>query len=107
VIDITPATDASSEVTIGDNVRLRWTLDAQADPADIMIIVLDGLGNAINSYSGPDLKEVKVESNGERLWRYEATHVLKAITSRIEFDLDDGVNRAVDTATLSANPKLT
>lgn len=102
-IEVTPAVDPKQQVTVGDRVRLRWLLDAQVNPDDIVLTVL---GDSEATYSGNDLTEQKVEQDGETYWRYTRDVVLDSIRTDVEYALTDPVNQIVDTAFINAQADL-
>ena len=106
MIDITPSTDTNSQVTVGDDVELRWVLDAQVDPADLTFTVRQ-LDDTETTYSGTDLTESAVTVNGNTKYRYSVEIELASIQTEVQFRLDDAVNHATDTAIITAEPKIT
>ena len=107
MIDITPDTTAEQEVNVGDEVRLRWRLDAQVDPRDLTFVVQDALGNTLASYTGVEITERRVEDDGDIYWEYRAEHTVQNVFEQYEYALNDSVQTAVDTAKIKANNRLT
>lgn len=107
MIDITPDTTAEQEVNVGDEVRLRWRLDAQVDPRDLTFVVQDELGNTLASYTGVEITERRVEDDGGIYWEYRAEHTVQNVFEKCEYALNDGVQTAVDTAKIKAKTRLT
>lgn len=105
MIDITPDTDENTQVTEGDKVRLPWLLNAQVSPADVEIIVKTG--SAEDTYSASDLTEQKETIDGSTWWRYYVDVELKGPFTQVEYRLDDSVNKARDTAQITAERKIT
>lgn len=100
MIDITPQTDSNTQVTVGDKIRVRWVLNAQADPKDMTFTLNE------KQFSGTDITESLVERGEDRLWRYSVTTTLKTPFTQVEIDLSDPVNDATDTAYINANNRL-
>ena len=101
MIDATPDSDADSQVTVGDQVRVRWRLDAPVDPGDVVINV------GGTKKTGSDVSRTKVYVDGQWWWRYEAIFTLRQVYSVIEFSLQDAVNEIVDTAYIHARDQRT
>lgn len=104
MIEITPDTDSNTQVTVGDNVKLRWKLNAQADPADVTIKTIN-VKTVTNTFTGSELTRELVDVDGERWWRYYCIHELEHPVTRVEYRLRDTYNRARDIAFLSAKNK--
>jgi hypothetical protein len=102
--DITPDTDADTEVTEGDKIRIRWLLDAQVDPGKLTFTVQQGSSQRV--FTGADLTEVLRELDGERQWEYFVDFEIQSTFEQVDFRLSDPVNSARDTAHYTANPKL-
>jgi hypothetical protein len=102
--DITPQTDSDTQVTVGDSVRLAWTLDAQVDPSYLTFTVYGG-GRKLE-LSGGDLTEKLVEDDGERLWRYSVEVQIEGIFAQVKFELDNPQQESTDTAFYNATPTL-
>jgi hypothetical protein len=107
MINITPSTTAEQEVNVGDEVRLRWRLDAQVDPEDLTFTVLDTRNKELATYSGAEISEERVEDDGEIFYQYTAERTVERRFELCEFLLDDGVQTALGTAKLSAKQRLT
>jgi hypothetical protein len=102
--DITPQTDSDTQVTVGDSVRLAWTLDAQVDPSYLTFTVYGG--GRILELSGGDLTEELVEEDGERLWKYSVEVQIEGIFAQVKFELDNPQQESTDTAFYNATPTL-
>jgi len=101
MIDITPATDSNTEVNEGDKVRVSWLLDASVDPSD-RTLTETTFGDEVREWSGDDLSEEEVTKGDERYWRYYKDLVLPSARVTYEWELDDPVNDAHDTAKITA-----
>lgn len=100
MIDQTPDTDADTEVNVGDEVRIPWTLDAQVDPADVTFTIE---GDSTVTASNGDLTEV---DNGDGTYTYEYDHVLdRSGFTYIDYELDDGTNSVVGAGYILAEPR--
>jgi len=102
--DITPQTDADSEVTQGDKIRIRWLLNAQVDPDRLTFTVQQGSSQHV--FTGTDLTEVLREVGGERQWEYYVDYEIRSTFEQVDFRLSDPANAARDTAHYTANPKV-
>jgi len=108
MIDITPSTGPKRELNAGmDQVRLAWKLDAQVDPHDLTFTAVGVLGGVIATYSGGDLTETEVQEGGQTYYKYSVIHDIEQTHEQYEYRLEDGVQSAGDTATLTATPNLT
>jgi len=81
--DITPQTDADSEVTQGDKIRIRWLLNAQVDPDRLMFTVQQGSSQRV--FTGADLTEVLREIGGERQWEYFVDFEIQSTFEQVDF----------------------
>jgi len=107
MIDITPDTSSEQEVNVGDEVRLRWRLDAQVNPKDLTFTVLDTINQELATFSGAEISEERVEDDGKIFYQYAAERTVERRFELYEFALDDGVQTALGTAKLSAKQRLT
>jgi|APHM01.1.fsa_nt_gi hypothetical protein len=104
MIDITPTTDSDTQVTEGDKVRVSWLLDAQADPNRITLRVASA--DKDETFSGDELTEELVEQDGERRYRYRRDFELASIFTQVEWRLSDPINKAADSASIQAHPRI-
>lgn len=102
--DITPQTDADSEVTQGDKIRIRWLLNAQVDPDRLTFTVQQGSTQQV--FTGGALTEVLRQIDGERQYEYYVDFEIQSTFEQVDFRLSDPVNKARDTAHYTASPKL-
>jgi len=103
-IEITPTAGPDEQVTVGDRVFIGWLLDAQVNPADVVLSVL---GKQQRTYSGDDLTVEEVTRDEDRYWQYGATVRLDQIFIDVEFRVEDAINGAVDTAFIQSERDLT
>ena len=77
------------------------------DPDGVIFTVQDPLGVAISTYSGSDLTETKVDVDGDTYCQYSTTRTLQKRREHHEYALNDSIQTAVDTATITAKNRLT
>lgn len=105
MIDITPSEDIYTQVTVGDNIRVLWILNAQADPVDVEINVIEADGSD-NIYSGQDLTVEEIEEDDQRKWKYYIETTIPDDYTRVEYRLTDPVNTVFDAARIHAANRL-
>jgi hypothetical protein len=102
--EITPTAGPDEQVTVGDRVFISWLLDAEVNPADVVLSVL---GKKQRTISGADLTVEEVTRDDDRYWQYGATVRLDQIFVDVEFRLKDSINKVVDTAFIQSERDLT
>lgn len=99
-IDITPQTDQNTEVSIGDELTLTWTQNAQLANDQDLTLVIQPHGETEETYDGSDFREV---DNGDGTWTYEYDHIIKSTYTEGRWELDSNQGHAADRWKLRAN----
>lgn len=97
-VDITPDPTGTTEVSIGDEVVISWTQDAQlAQDGDLSLKIPDDDVDV-------DASSMSETDNGDGTWTYEYSHVLTQGTTRGRFVLDGSQGKAADRFKINAQP---
>jgi len=105
MIDVTPQTDADTEVNIGDTVRVRWLFNANVDPQE-MTLTVEGFDGTERTFTGSEISEEEVTKDDQRYWRYYRDFTLQSLDTKARWTLERkaGYSDAADTTSITAQP---
>ena len=103
MIDVTPQTDADTEVSVGDTVRVRWLFNANVDPQQ-MTLTVEGFDGTERTFTGSEIREEEVVKDDQRHWRYYRDFTLQSLHTTVRWELERkaGYNSAADTTSITA-----